>query len=134
MDKIANITIGKRSNTKDEGCITITISDESSGLRVVEIEMDFKEFAQVMTGLAYCKGKYRFMPNEFVTTNIGKKREVKDIYIDKPESYEKDKNKKHVAESIDKSGVLKDGWMLFDDGLRSQQPSKKHRVTLYRFI
>ena len=131
----AKVTISRRSNTKGEGGVAISIDDEASGLKIVEVQMELTEFAEVSTGLGYCKAEYRFKPNSFTVENIDKTREVKNIFVDRAGgAYDKDKVAEIIKKHIEDSGELIDGWMLHDDGTRSQQHGDKHRVSLKRFV
>ena len=132
--KEAQISIHRRTNSMLDESIVITISDKSSRLQVTEIEMDLKDFALAITGLGACKALFNSTPSQFLIDNIGKKREIKSILIDKPFSYDSENRRIEINKSIKESGELKDGWMLFSDGTRSQQHGKKHKVILYRFV
>jgi len=131
--KEAKVTITRRGSNKGDGQVSISIEDRLSGLLITEVLMDLSEFAESITGLTMCKGEFRFMPNQFVVDNAGKKRETKRILVEKPNAFEKEKAKEEVRKAVDKSGELKEGWMIHNDGTGSQQNGSKHQVVLYRF-
>jgi len=130
----AKVTISRRTNTVGSGCIAISIDDDKSGLKVVEVEMELIDFAQAITGLSYCKAAYRNSQSQYTIDNIMKKREVKSVYVDKPNVFDKDEMKRIVIKSVLDSGVLVDGWEIHNDGCSSQQNGKLHNVSLLRFV
>ena len=71
----AKVTIGRRTNQNDEGCVSISIEDRNSWIRIVEVEMSLIDFAKAITGLSYCDADYRFKPTQFTVDNIGCNKE-----------------------------------------------------------
>jgi hypothetical protein len=131
----AKVTIGRRTNQDNEGSVSISIEDRESGLKVVEVEMSLIDFAQTITGLACCDAEYRFKPSQSTVDNIGKTREIKDIFVGKVDGvYDRGKRNALINKSIKDSGELVDGWALHDDGTRSQQNGLNHKVVLKRFV
>lgn len=131
----ARLSITRVSSTHGDGCINISIEDGKSGLLILSIDVGYEEFTKAITGQAYIKAKFKNIPNEFIVHNIGKKKETKYLTVAKPKTnWPEEKMKKEVDLKIKKSGELKDGWMVWDDGCRSQQNSDMHRVVLYRYV
>lgn len=126
----AKISITRNSN--DE--ISVVITDGSSGLRVIDVRMSPHDFAMCLTGLAFCPASYSFAPKQFTIDNIGKKREVKEVFVDRPEVYGKEEKRNIVLKRIEESGELVDGWMIHSDGCDSNQNGNMHRASLYRFV
>jgi hypothetical protein len=127
------ITIGSRHDG-DKKYINISVEDRSTGLPILEVAIDMKEFATCITGLAYCKCDVKRVPNAFILDNIGKEKEIASLYVEKPTSYDRDSRKKTIEKSIQDSGRLVDGWMVWQDGTTSQQNGEKHEVILYRYV
>ena len=126
----AYFSIGR--NNYDE--INITVGDRKSGLRVVEIKTTLQEFARAITGVGYSKATFSFVPTQFTVDSILKNRETMEILVNKSSIFSKEEQSKIVEDEFLKSGLSEKGWMLFDDGTRTQQPGKKHRAILYRFV
>ncbi len=129
----AKVSITRRGMTKGDGVVSIQITDKESRLRVIEVEMEMIEFAEAITGLSYCKAECFFAPNQFIIDNIGKKREVKDIFVERSGLYG-EKDNEIIRQSVEDSGELVDGWMIHSDGCNTQQHGMKHKVVLYRFV
>lgn len=132
-NKTVNVTISKRY-FDDKKCMSISIQDENSGIKIIEIEMNMESFLDAITGLAYSKGTIKFLPDKKSFDNIGKKRETKSIFVERPPAYDSEERIKSIKESVEKSNELVDGWHLFDDGCRSKQNGKKHKVVLKRYV
>ena len=131
----AKVTISKISNTKGIGEIAITINDKESGLRVVTVRMSLLDFADCITGLGNCDADYMFRPTEYTVQNIGKKREIKRVGIEKTEKIlTKEMMKDYVRNKLIEEDVFEDGWHLYDDGTRSQQNTQKHIAVLVRYV
>ena len=131
----AKVTISKMGNTKGIGEIAITINDKESGLRVVTVRMSLLDFADCITGLGNCDADYMFRPTEYTVQNIGKKREIKRVGIEKPEKIlTKKMMSDYVLNKLIEAGEFKDGWHLHDDGTRSQQNAQKHIAVLVRYV
>jgi len=126
----AHVTISR--NNQDE--IRITIGDRSGGLRVVEVKMGLKDFALAVTGLGYAKAEFAFVPNQFLVDNILKEKQVIPMFVDKVKSFNKEDQIEAVKSEFIKAGWSEDGWMVFDDGTRTQQHGGRHKALLYRFV
>lgn len=130
----AKVTISRFSTNKGDGGIGIIIDDAASGLRVASVEMNLSDFAECVTGLASAPAKWDIPPSGFVIENIGKKRETKRVNIDFSKWKIQDKQKAKARISELAVPHLIDGWMLSDNGLTRQQPTKGHVIILYRFV
>lgn len=134
MDNTANVTISRIQSSHEPNSFRISIGDESSGLNIVEVSMSHEQFANALTGIAHSKANYARKPKQSMIDNIGKKKETRSFNIAKHDIYDKDELKRYVIEQVNESGELKDGWMIWDDGTRSQQPTLMHKVILYRYV
>lgn len=126
----SKVTISRRSNQKGSGTVAITITDCLSGMSVAEVEMSLLEFAECVTGMGNCAAKMTLAPNEFLVQNIGKKKETKTVNL--PWKKRFDSNTAELDALIEP--FLDNGWMLWSDGLNTQQNQKGHDVILYRFV
>lgn len=63
-----------------------------------------------------------------------KRKEIKRIYVDKSKLVSRDERKKHIQNEIERSGKLKDGWFVWNDGMNTQQNGVKHEVVLARYV
>lgn len=126
----AQVTISR--NNHDE--ISIEIIDESSGLHIIKVHMTPDQFAKAVTGVSFQHADITNPPTEYIVNNIGKSRETKDFIVDKVKSYKEEDQQDAVMASFNSSGLSADGWELFDDGTRSQQPTDRHRATIRRFV
>lgn len=127
------ITIGSRSSHKDGGVINISIEDRMSGLGIIEGQMTYSEFAQALTGLAYCDIDIRRVVKKAHIDNLGCKKITRDVFITKPKSYAKDERKQQVLQDLTDHGHLDGPWMLWDDGCSSQQNGDMHRAVVYMY-
>jgi len=131
----AKVTISNRRGHDSGSVIAITITDDSSGLQIVEVEMSPENFVECLTGLAYAPATFLSLIDKKIYENVGRKRETKTIFVDKPSLYaDAESRKKEVLKSVEGSGELRDGWMLHSDGIGTQQPTDRHAVVLYRFV
>lgn len=128
----AKITIGKRSSQVGTGTVSIEITDRTSGLRVVEVEMEYKDFTECLMGLAYCEGLFTTMPTEYSVQRYGKNKTTEKWSCDKSEVFGKDPQRNLVLYDFKKRN---DGnWELWDDGTSSQQNLEKHKYTVCKYI
>lgn len=91
--------------------------------------MSLAEFGECITGMGACTAEMTIIPNEFVVQNLGKKKELRNLTF-AWKKYGGDVGELHKL--IEPH--LIDGWMIWSDGLRTQQNGKGHNVTLYRFV
>ena len=91
MNKNFNITISRPSCGNGDEYISIQVQDNISRARFLELKVDYKDFAQLVTGLSnvHCRGELKD------ASKVGKKKESKKIkfeiskYGDKSEALEK---------------------------------------------
>lgn len=130
MSKIETVVNMSLSRT-NKGVVLLSIEDEHSGDRILDIDMSLEELSLLITGFGGVKGAAKF----FSGSNIAKKREVKSVTCDKTPSFSKQDQKELVQEHFENNIVpLNEGWVIHDDGTRSQQNSKDHRYILKRYV
>jgi hypothetical protein len=106
------VTITRSWSTHSDDVITIRIRDEVSNIEFVEAEMSLADFAQAVTGLAFCKCELEVRGLDY----IGKKRVREPRTIECPLSpYTK---REELAQWL-REHAQEDGWML-DTYLGSQ--------------
>lgn len=132
----ANVTISKRRTTKGEGCFAISISDESSGLPIVSVEMDLAEFAECIGGLAYCKAEINKLPTSYSVDRYGKEKQVKTVQMPKG-SINWSSSKDHIKAEVNAHFLANysgDDWELWSDGIGTQQRSQEfHDYVICRY-
>ena len=133
MKNKAKVTISRRSNMKMKGDISISISDRSSGLNIVNVIMTPADFAEALTGLAHSDAEILRPPTQDMLDNLGKKKEVKDIFVDKSELLDgRDAIKKAIdAELFEPEWY---GWHVLDYGTSTQQNGTRHRGVMCRYV
>lgn len=121
------VTISRSSS----GLINLRVKDESSTLPIVELAMTPEDFAECVTGVAFCPGTASFMPNEFTVQRYGMKAITKHVECRRPKSTENTRDV--VVEDFTKNWAPHN-WELFDDGVRTQQNGKEHNYVIRKFI
>lgn len=92
------------------------------------------EFAECIGGLSHCKGSIRKIVSDKRIRFLGMKKETHRIGIKLPEDVSSYNLKKGELPELIENAVP-DGWMLWDDGLRSQQNNHGyHNIIVYRYI
>jgi len=137
MDK-GKLTISRwTSNGGVRDGISIEITDKLSGLDIITIDVTPYDFGMAVTGLSAVPVEIKRKPTGFIVNNIGKKRETKSIFVNKPEhslcgdNYKTEIRVRLVSEMRKPEW---EGWDLFSDGTSSQQPGEKHRAIMWRFV
>lgn len=72
---VGKIRIGRSTATGGEDCMTIHITDENTGIALLDLEMDMKDFAYALSGLSNMPITYRLRGAEYV----GMLQEYKEI-------------------------------------------------------
>ena len=134
------VHIGNKSMQRGDAHPFIQIEDVSSGIRIGEISFTPANFGELVAGSGFIEGEMDAVGSDCYE-NVGRKKDVSFVQI--PKSAIKDFGYgKSEAQSafIDNlmmhSEYLPDGqgWMVWDNGTRSQQPGDSHRVVYYRFV
>ena len=131
----ARVTISRPQRSDGVKNITISIEDKASGFNIIKIAMTAESFAECITGLGYVPAVIERVPTYKMLDNFGKKKEIMNCSVDKPDGYG-DKRDKVLSENIKREveKYIGDGWMLSDDGTRSQQNTPKHHFSLCRYV
>lgn len=127
------MTIGRRfGNNVDK--VYMTLKGKDSRMPVVEVEIGMKEFSEMLTGLSEVDVNITKTPTNEQLKRLGKVCENKTVMVTKPPCTDsKPHQKQYIIYQIDLLEEC-DGWEIFDDGTRSQQPSEKHKVVLRRWV
>jgi len=127
------LTISRIScNYENDYIIQLEISDEVSGINIIQCEISPEELMLALTSFANRPVVIKKIIEDEMSKNLGKEKIIKTVFITKPPiGLNKEERKKYVKENI--KDYLVDGLMLWDDGVSSQQPQLDHRVTLYKY-
>lgn len=63
------VSISRIKSNKEEDTVVITLHDELSGVKVIDIEIGMLEFAQVITGLSYIECEFNLNTSGTVGKN-----------------------------------------------------------------
>lgn len=118
----------------NDGNVYITIEDDSSGTRIMELKLDKSSYALLVTGLGNVKAEYNYIADNDNLSRIGKEKESRHVFCKKSKSYDKDEQKKLVKQSFDDSYMKDHGWEIWDDGTRSRQDHEEHRYIVCRWV
>lgn len=129
----AKVRIGRVSSLKGEGHIVIEVEENISGLTVCQLNMSYEEFAECITGMSGCEGKFEFLPTPFTVQNYGKKRVVEQRLCPKVRSFKREDQSMAVEKHF-KTHDEPLGWMLWDDGTRTQQNGEDHCYVVWKFV
>lgn len=127
----AKITISKPQGGNGDQYIAIKLQDKSSGVQILEFDIDLASFADAITGLGNVEGEISRLIGADHFWKIGKKCEVKNEYFD-GEKHKLHANDSELRKFIESKSV--DGWTLWDDGMRSQQNGAKHKISMKRWV
>ena len=128
MKKIkGNITITRTTSSKRGDFISIHIRDIKSSLCIMNVEIELKQFALLITGLGFQDCNIEIYDNYKI---LGKKRILQIVLCEKV--YEKEKQKKIVLKDYDEK--YKDKWEIWDDGTSTQQNSKDHHYLICKYV
>ncbi len=100
--------------------VRLEIEDELSRQGIVSVEFSLEELGLLVTGLYGVKGVAKVGESG----NIGKRAVTKTVTCEKSKELSKEHQLKLVLEDFKQYEQL--GWVLKDDGLRSQQNVGKH--------
>lgn len=124
QNTIVSVSINRSSRNK----IHLTIKDEHSRDRVLDVCMDLESFAYAITGLSEQKA-IGWVNTE---ANIAKQRETMDVsmpcsnYMATPEE---------VIEHFENSAYYKNGWVLHSNNCNSKQNTKGvHVYSIKRYV
>lgn len=132
MNKQARVTISSRHGAGRE-CILLAVTDGSSGLRIVEVEMDLSDFAACVTGLAASPACLKFSPSQYGAERFGKKKVVERVTCERAIPGEKDVQRQAVSTHF-AANYLPTGWELWDDGTTSQQRGDHHAYVICKYV
>ncbi len=129
--KTARVTMS-RSTGGDGSYISISITDDASSLRVIELEMSLADFGACVTGQGHLEAKVGRWIGENAH-RVGMQREGRGQRLSGKPPFDKDKARKWVRSHPEL--VLSDGWELRDDGTSTQQnDSAGHHIHLVRYV
>ncbi len=136
MNLKGQISISRYMNSREmERPISIRVTDETSRIEFLEINLSLEEFALVMTGLSGVNCELETRGLNFV----GMKREVKEEWIAVPEKFSlmKESNKKELAKELITPFEV-EGWMGRPDDMLNHYnfnyDEKKYKVTFTRYV
>lgn len=130
------ISIGKVSCSDQDDYMRIQITDDSSSIQVIEIEMSLLTFAMAITGSGYLDVDYKLSK----TDNLGKKLEVKHAEITLGENDDwVEVDDQAIRKAIAKFEV--DGWMGCDSDAKNWHnhvarvgaPANTFRISFHRY-
>jgi len=125
----AILDIHKRS----DGFVYLTVQDGSSHVQILEVKVSTEELMQALMGLSARPSEITRLITEYNFKKIGKELETKEVFIEKYDGYDKDKQKIHVVQKISELPEY-DSWEIFSDGTTTQQPTDLHRVVMRRWL
>jgi len=126
----AKITISRPSFGDGKEAICIRVTDSNSRVRILEVEVGYAEFAQIITGLGEVECDISSLVSEADHAKLGKTKEVLSVYCER--DWDKYVQKELVLKDFaDK--YLPDGWEIWDDGLSSQQHYNQHKYIIARW-
>ena len=127
MIKVKTVISAGVSRTSN-GKVNFEISDHHSGDRIINIEFTLEELGLLLTGLHGVKG----IADVYTDANIAKKREAMRVTCDKISDHKSPQRamvQRHFEEEYAPLGYL-----LHDDGTRSQQPTQLHQYIIKRYV
>lgn len=119
------VSMGMSRTSKDK--VSLEISDEHSGDRILDIEFTLEELGLMITGLHGVKG----IAEVFTDANIAKKRETLRVTCDKMPN--KITQRVFVREHFEENYAAL-GYQLHDDGTTSQQQTQLHQYIIKRYV
>lgn len=135
MNTQARITISKRASSRT-GKINITIEDDTSQLRIVEVEMGLSDFAECLTGLGSCRAELVSIPNHYSTERYGKRKVVEHVLMPKEDiDYFNKESASNTVNQHFMENYEAAGWELWNDGCSSQQPERvMHQYIICKYV
>lgn len=140
MKLTVQIHKGNRSNTSGDCHPHIEINDKASGLRIADITMTAAAFGELMASNGYVSAELEIVGQQGYE-NLGKKKEIARVGIPKgkiKEFFYKERELKseHIRGLMMKKDYLPEGegWMIWDDGVGTQQPSLEWQVIYCRYV
>lgn len=127
----AKLSITRWTDGKGEGSICIEVTDDTSGCRVMDLEVDYATFAQAITGLSYlsCEGML-YHPDK-----VNLKQELMTVDVPVP-SMNAWKLSREEKLAIVKPYEV-DGWKAYhldDIGNQHRRTANGYNVTFIRFV
>lgn len=126
-----NITISKPSGGIRGKCISIRIADTASSTTIVEVSMSLEDFADAVTGM-HSKCEIERSPTPEDASRFGRELETATGYCERAGFQGREKQ----AEIVEADFLLNwktDGWLLADNGTRSQQNGDQHHYGVRRW-
>lgn len=116
-------TIGSISiRRSSEDAVYIRIEDDHSGDRILEMELTLENYGLLLTGLGGIKGE--MVVNK--DAHVAMEREGKRVVVPEIKKYQdKELTAKLVTEHFMNTELPAEGWILSDNGTRSQQNNPK---------
>lgn len=129
----AYVTISRWTSGRDTG-IRIDIEEKKSGVKIVSLDMEPKAFAEAVTGLGYQDATVVDWAGKDASL-VGKELESKTVKLQVDRISGRQKTKELILNSEVLKEYYKEGWVLFDDGMQSQQNEYGvHKVILRRWV
>lgn len=128
----AGLRVSRPSYGNGKEVISLSIGCESSGCQIIELEVGLADFAKALTG-QQSEADISFIVSKDGFSNIGKKREVLKLPIEKPDSWGYKPEREQIEQELERLGYLPE-WQLWQDGRDSQQNVRGfHNVVLCKF-
>jgi hypothetical protein len=131
MNKVQ--TIGSISISRsNKDLVYVRIDDEHSGDKILELALTLQAYGLLCTGLGGVKGVMEVNTDAKVAMD----RLTKTVVTQDIKKYQdKTLTSSLVQEHFKQSNLADEGWILFDDGTRSQQNYKEgYHYTLKRYV
>lgn len=127
----AKITITRPMSTGGDSWISITLTDESSRLQMINVRIEFAEFAQALTGQGHIPCQYEVHSKPELWGTV---REYKTLSFDKkPGIYHGDALREYLEECCRPHEV--DGWRAqVDSAMHTRQDGATYRVGFVRYV
>jgi hypothetical protein len=125
---IGSISISRSSRD----LVHIRIEDEHSGDKILELDLTLSAYGLLCTGLSGVKGVMEVNTD----AKIAMDRLTKTVVTPDIKKYQDKALTSSLVEAhFKESNLADDGWILFDDGTRSQQNYKQgYSYTLKRYV
>lgn len=127
MTKVKTVISAGVSRTSN-GKVNFEISDHHSGDRIINIEFTPEELGLLLTGLHGVKG----IADVFTGANIAKERETLRVTCEKDTTNKSSQEKVVITHFEENYAPL--GYLLHDDGTRTQQPTQLHQYSIKRYV
>ena len=113
-----------RHGSIGEDNIVIRLEDEKSGCRVFELEISLENFTRAITNLS--SQDCDFLLNIKDINKFDKQKEVKTIYMDRPD---------YFCSQLKNNGEIEQDWQIWTDGTNQQQNNpQKYHYCICRYV